>query len=134
MLGLVCAYALGRAMQSTLFGTGAMNVPVLLAGSAVLMASAPLACYVRARRASSADPMIAFRQEQRAGISRRLAALAASEHESCRANRNSCVVSGKSFLNSRIRLLRERIRDDGVRPTTIVERIATRNAVAVGQR
>jgi putative ABC transport system permease protein len=63
MLGLVCAYALGRAMQSTLFGTGAMNVPVLLAVTAVLLASALLACYVPARRASAVDPMIALRKE-----------------------------------------------------------------------
>jgi putative ABC transport system permease protein len=63
MLGLAGAYALGRAMQSTLFGTGPMNVPVLLAVSVVLLASALLACYVPARRASALDPMIALRQE-----------------------------------------------------------------------
>jgi len=63
MLGVAGAYALGRAMQSTLFGTGAMNVPVLLAISAVLLASALLACYVPARRASAVDPMISLRQE-----------------------------------------------------------------------
>jgi putative ABC transport system permease protein len=63
VLGVGGACALGRAMQSTLFGTGAMNVPVLLAVSAVLMASALLACYVPARRASAVDPVIALRQE-----------------------------------------------------------------------
>jgi putative ABC transport system permease protein len=63
MLGVAGAYALGRAMQSTLFGTGAMNAPVLLAVSAVLLTSALLACYVPARRASAVDPMIALRQE-----------------------------------------------------------------------
>jgi putative ABC transport system permease protein len=63
MLGLAGAYALGRAMQSTLFGTGALNVPVLLAVSVVLLASALLACYVPARRASAVDPIIALRQE-----------------------------------------------------------------------
>ena len=63
MLGVAGAYALGRAMQSTLFGTGAMNVPVLLAVSVVLLTSALLACYVPARRASALDPMIALRQE-----------------------------------------------------------------------
>jgi putative ABC transport system permease protein len=63
MLGIAGAYALGRAMQSTLFGTGAMNVPVLLAVSAVLLASALLACYVPARRASAVDPIVALRQE-----------------------------------------------------------------------
>ena len=63
MLGVAGAYALGRAMQSTLFGTGAMNVPVLLAVSVLLLTSALLACYVPARRASALDPMIALRQE-----------------------------------------------------------------------
>jgi putative ABC transport system permease protein len=62
-LGVAGAYALGRAMQSTLFGTGAMNMPVLLIVGAVLLASALLACYVPARRASAVDPMIALRQE-----------------------------------------------------------------------
>ena len=63
VLGVAGAYALGRAMQSTLFGTGPMNVPVLLGVSAVLVASALLACYVPARRASSVDPVIALRQD-----------------------------------------------------------------------
>jgi putative ABC transport system permease protein len=62
-VGVVGAYGLGRAMQSMLFGTGAMNMPVLLVVGAVLVASALLACYVPARRASAVDPMIALRQE-----------------------------------------------------------------------
>jgi putative ABC transport system permease protein len=62
-VGIVGAYALGRAMQSTLFGIGAINVPVLLGVGTVLLASALLACYVPARRASAVDPMIALRQE-----------------------------------------------------------------------
>jgi putative ABC transport system permease protein len=62
-LGVVGAYALGRAMQSTLFGTGAMNPLVLLSVGAVLLASALVASYVPARRASAVDPMIALRQE-----------------------------------------------------------------------
>ena len=63
LLGFAGAYALGRAMQSTLFGTGAMNLPVLLGVSAVLLASALLACYLPARRASAIDPVIALRSE-----------------------------------------------------------------------
>jgi putative ABC transport system permease protein len=62
-LGAVGAYALGRAMQSTLFGIGAINLPVLLAVGTVLLATALLACYLPARRASAVDPMIALRQE-----------------------------------------------------------------------
>ncbi|HEY6987148.1 MAG TPA: ABC transporter permease [Bryobacteraceae bacterium] len=62
-LGLAGAYALGRAMQSTLYGTGALSLPVLLAVGLVLLLTALVACYVPARRASAVDPMIALRQE-----------------------------------------------------------------------
>jgi len=62
-LGLVGAYALGHAMQSTLYGTGALSLPVLLAVGLVLLLAALVACYVPARRASAVDPMIALRQE-----------------------------------------------------------------------
>ena len=62
-LGMVGAYMLGRAMQSTLFGVDPINPAVLVAVSAVLLAAAAAACYVPARRASSVDPMVALRQE-----------------------------------------------------------------------
>jgi putative ABC transport system permease protein len=45
-LGLLGAYALGRALQSTLYGTGTLNLPVLLAISLVLLGAALVACYV----------------------------------------------------------------------------------------
>jgi putative ABC transport system permease protein len=63
VLGLAGAYALGRAMQSTLYGTGALSLPVLLGTGLVLLGAALVACYVPARRASAVDPMIALRQE-----------------------------------------------------------------------
>jgi len=63
VLGAGGAYALGRAMQSALFGTGAMNATVLVGVSTLLLASALVACYVPARRASAVDPMIALRQD-----------------------------------------------------------------------
>jgi putative ABC transport system permease protein len=63
LLGLSGAYTLGRAMQSTLHGTGAINLPVLLVVGAVLLGAALVACYVPARRASAVDPMSALRQE-----------------------------------------------------------------------
>jgi putative ABC transport system permease protein len=62
VLGLVGAYALGRTMQSMLFGTGALSVPVVLVTGLVLLLTALAACYVPARRASAVDPLIALRQ------------------------------------------------------------------------
>jgi len=62
-LGVIGAYFLGRAMQSTLLSVGAINLPVLLGVGAVLLASALLACYVPARRASAIEPMVALREE-----------------------------------------------------------------------
>jgi len=63
LLGLAGAYALGRAMQSTLYGTGALSLPVLFAVGLALLGAALVACYVPARRASAVDPMIVLRQE-----------------------------------------------------------------------
>jgi putative ABC transport system permease protein len=62
IIGLAGAYALGRTMQSMLFGTGALSVPVVLATGVVLVITALAACYVPARRASAVDPLIALRQ------------------------------------------------------------------------
>ena len=46
ILGLMGAYVLGRTMQSMLFGTGALNLPVILATGLVLLAqlSRPATC------------------------------------------------------------------------------------------
>lgn len=62
-VGIIGAYTLGRAMQSTLYGTGALSLPVLFGVGLVMLAAALVACYVPARRASAVDPMIALRQE-----------------------------------------------------------------------
>jgi ABC-type antimicrobial peptide transport system permease subunit len=62
-LGLLGAYALGRAMQSTLYGTGALSLPVLIGVGLILLGAALIACYLPARRASAVDPMLALRQE-----------------------------------------------------------------------
>ena len=62
VFGLVGAYALGRTMQSMLFGTGALSLPVVLVTGLVLLGTALAACYLPARRASTVDPLIALRQ------------------------------------------------------------------------
>ena len=49
-------------MQSTLYGTGALSLPVLLAVGLLLPGENLIACYVPARRASAVDPVIALRQ------------------------------------------------------------------------
>jgi putative ABC transport system permease protein len=61
--GLLGAYFLGRAMQSTLYGVGAIDLGAFGAVAMVLLASALLACYVPARRATRIDPMVALRYE-----------------------------------------------------------------------
>jgi putative ABC transport system permease protein len=60
-LGLGGAYLVGRAMESTLFGVGALDVVALGGVALVLMAATLLACYIPARRASRVDPMVALR-------------------------------------------------------------------------
>jgi putative ABC transport system permease protein len=62
LLGLAGAGLLGRAMQSTLYGTSALSLPVLTAVGTVLLLVAALACYLPARRASATHPLIALRK------------------------------------------------------------------------
>jgi putative ABC transport system permease protein len=62
-LGLFGAYFLGRAMQSTLYGVGTIDLGAFCAVAMILLASALLACYLPARRATRIDPMVALRYE-----------------------------------------------------------------------
>ncbi len=62
-LGLVGAWAAGRAMQTVLFGVGTTQLGVLVATFAVTMLMVLLACYIPARRAAKVDPMVALRYE-----------------------------------------------------------------------
>jgi putative ABC transport system permease protein len=62
-IGLGGAVALTRWMQSLLFGVTPTDVVTFAAVSAALMIVAFVACYLPARRAMKADPMIALRNE-----------------------------------------------------------------------
>ncbi len=61
-LGIVGAYFITRAMQSTLYGIDSLDWGSIIAGAAILLLAAFLACYVPARKASAIDPMVALRQ------------------------------------------------------------------------
>jgi len=63
VLGLVGAYFVGRAMRSTLFGVGAIDVGAFCAVGSILIASALVACFFPARRAAAVEPMKALRIE-----------------------------------------------------------------------
>jgi putative ABC transport system permease protein len=62
-VGLVGALFIGRAIRSTLYGIGTVDFAAFAAVSVVLLASALLACYVPAQRATKVDPMVALRYE-----------------------------------------------------------------------
>ncbi|QNI31274.1 ABC transporter permease [Alloacidobacterium dinghuense] len=62
-LGLVGAYFVGRAMRSTLYGVGAMDLSAFAVVGLVLLVAALLACYLPARRAASVEPMQLLRME-----------------------------------------------------------------------
>ena len=62
-LGLGGALLVGRAMRTTLYGVGSIDLSVLLAVALVLFLAALLASYLPARRAASIDPMQALRTD-----------------------------------------------------------------------
>ncbi len=62
-LGLPGAYLVGQTLRSQLYNVGVTDVRALGAVTAVLLASALLACYLPARRATKVDPMTSLRQE-----------------------------------------------------------------------
>jgi predicted permease len=60
-IGSAAALAAARLIGSLLYGVGAADVPTFVATAALLLATAALAGYLPARRASSADPVDALR-------------------------------------------------------------------------
>ena len=63
VLGLIGAFFVGRAMQSTLYGIGKLDLPAFAAVGMMLVAAALLASYLPARRASRVEPIRALRTE-----------------------------------------------------------------------
>ncbi len=63
LLGVAAALALGRALNSLLFGISARDPLTILSVVAVLSGVAALACYLPSRRAARHDPLTALRHE-----------------------------------------------------------------------
>src|SRR5580698_10464465 len=62
-IGLPGAYFVGKTLNSLLYNVGVLDVRALIGVAIVLLASALVACYVPARRATKIDPLAALRQE-----------------------------------------------------------------------
>jgi hypothetical protein len=62
-IGLLCAIAAARVVESVLYGVRPRDPAVMLAAPVALAAVALLACVVPAHRAASVEPMAALRQE-----------------------------------------------------------------------
>jgi len=62
-IGLVLALVAGFALRSLLYGLSPLDAPAFGLVIALLSASALLACWLPARRATEVDPMTALRQD-----------------------------------------------------------------------
>jgi len=61
--GVVASLALARVASALLFGAPTYDPVALVGSSLVLFATACLACYLPARRATLIDPLVALRSE-----------------------------------------------------------------------
>jgi len=61
--GILAAVAAGSLMRSLLFGVTPHNPVTITCVSGIVIATALLACYIPARRATKVDPMVALRYE-----------------------------------------------------------------------
>jgi putative ABC transport system permease protein len=63
VIGLAGGLALGRTVQSLVYGVGVRDPKIYLVVAAILTAVALAACFIPARRAAVVDPMVALREE-----------------------------------------------------------------------
>jgi putative ABC transport system permease protein len=63
VIGLAGGLALGRTVQSIVYGVGVRDPKVYLVVAATLTAVALAACFIPARRAADIDPMVALRED-----------------------------------------------------------------------
>jgi putative ABC transport system permease protein len=62
-IGMIGAYLVGRATQSSMYGVKALDLTAFSAVAAILIGSALLACCIPAQRAASVDPIVALRED-----------------------------------------------------------------------
>jgi putative ABC transport system permease protein len=62
-VGIPGVYLVGKALATMLYNVGAMDLRALTGVALLLLASALVACYIPARRATKIDPLAALRQE-----------------------------------------------------------------------
>ena len=63
VIGLVLALGVGVVLSAVLYGVAAVDAPVFVAATLLLLTVSALACYVPALRATRVDPLVALRYE-----------------------------------------------------------------------